>query len=191
MGWRGDNPFRKNLNILLYEWPNPHPEKEIATVDFLTVKDSDYVPVPILIGLTAATMRSDTGVVVDVIGTAGVKVRLGTQVTDIYYTGVAGLAKDHPYYDQAVAAHKAMVVDKKVQILDDVVTRNSAGQRIAYVFLAGEQDYMLNNFINARLIGDGLAKLGNFEGNNRHRMYLENLQMITQAGKKGLWAKEK
>jgi hypothetical protein len=33
--------------------------------------------------------------------------------------------------------------------------------------------------------------MGNFEGNNRHRMYLENLQMITQAGKKGLWAKEK
>jgi hypothetical protein len=191
VGWRGDNPLRKGLNILLYEWPNPHPDKEIASVDFLTVKESDYGPVPILIGLTAATMRSDTGVVVDVIGTAGVKVKLGTQVTEIYYTGVAGLAKDHPYYDQALAAHKAMVVGKKVQVQDDVVVKNSAGQRIADVFLAGEQDYMLNNFINARLIGEGLSKLGNFEGNNRHRMYLENLQMITQAGKKGLWAKEK
>ena len=191
VGWRGDNNLRKGLNILLYEWANPHPEKEIATVDFLTVKESDYGPVPILIGLTAATMRSDTGVVVDVIGTAGLKVKLGTQVTDIYYTGVAGLPKDHPYYEQALAAHKAMVLNQKVQILDDVVTKNSAGQRIAYVFLAGEQDYMLNNLVNGRLIGDGLAKMGNFEGNNRHRMYLENLQMITQAGKKGLWAKEK
>ncbi len=191
VGWKGDNNLRKGLVILLYEWPNPHPDRQIATVDFLTVKDSQYSAVPILVGLTAATMRSDSGIVVDVIGTAGLKVKLGTQVVDIYYTGVADLPKDHPYYEQAITAHKAMVVGKKVLVQDDVVTKNSSGQRIAYVFLAGEQDYQLNNFVNARLVGDGVAKMGNFEGNNRYRMYMENLQMITQAGKKGLWAKEK
>ena len=32
VAWRGDNPMRKGVSILLYEWPNPHPEKEIRQV---------------------------------------------------------------------------------------------------------------------------------------------------------------
>jgi hypothetical protein len=190
VAWRGDNPMRKGVSILLYEWPNPHPEKEIASVDFATVPENGFAPVPVLVGITAATMRSDQGVVVDVLGTGGVKVRLGTQVTDVCYSGVVGLEKSHPFYETAVQAHKAMVLDKKVVVRDDVVNKNAAGQRLAYVFLAGEQEWNLNNLVNARMIGDGLGKLGNFEGNNRHRMYLENLGMIARDSKKGLWARE-
>jgi len=39
--------------------------------------------------------------------------------------------------------------------------------------------------VNARIIGDGLGKLGNYEGNNRHRMYLENLGFIAQQREDG------
>ena len=190
IAWRGDNPMRKGVSILLYEWPSPHPDKEIASVDFATVPENGFGPVPVLVGLTAAAMRSDQGVVVDVLGTGGVKVRLGTQLTDVCYIGVAGLEKSHPFYQNAVQAHRAMVLDKKVLVRDDVVNRNAAGQRLAYVFLSGEQEWNLNNLVNARIIGDGLGKLGNFEGNNRHRMYLENLGLIARDSKKGLWAKE-
>jgi len=182
--------MRKGVSILLYEWPNPHPDKEIASVDFATAPENGFGPVPVLVGLTAATMRSDQGVVVDVLGTAGVKVRLGTQVADVCYIGVVGLEKSHPFYESAVQAHRAMVLDKKVLVRDDVVNRNTAGQRLSYVFLAGEQEWNLNNLANARIIGDGLGKLGNFEGNNRHRMYLENLGLIAHDSKKGLWARE-
>ena len=147
--------------------------------------------VPILAGITAATLSSDQGVAEDVIGTEGVRVRLGTQLVDVYYIGVKGLAKDHVFYADALAAHKAMVVGKKVNVLDDVVVKNSAGQRLAYVYLADPSGLLPGNMLNARVIGDGLGKLGNFEGNNRHRMYLENLGFIAGQGKKGLWAKEK
>jgi len=47
-----------------------------------------------------------------------VKVRLGNVVQDIYYIGTTGIAKEHPYYAQAVAAHKALVVGQKVTALD-------------------------------------------------------------------------
>ena len=190
VAWRGDNPMRKGVSVLLYEWPNPSPEKEIVSVDFATIPENEFGPVPVLVGLTAATMRSDQGVVVDVLGTAGLKVRLGTQVTDVCYIGVAGLDPKHPFYESAVQAHKAMVLDKKVVLRDDVVNKNQAGQRLTYVFLAGEQEHNLNNLVNARMIGDGLGKLGNFEGNNRHRMYLENLGMIARDSRKGLWGRE-
>jgi len=190
IAWRGDNPMHKGVTILLYEWPNPQPGKEIASVDFATVPENGFGPVPVLVGITAATMRSDQGVVVDVLGTGGIKVRLGTQVTDVCYIGVAGLDKSHPFYESAVQAHRAMVLGKKVLVRDDVVNKNTAGQRLAYVFLAGEQEWNLNNLVNARIIGDGLGKLGNFEGNNRHRMYLENLGLIAHDGKKGLWVRE-
>lgn len=188
IGFTGENPLRKGVLVFLYEWPNPHPEKEIAGIDFARVNE-EFNGVPVLVGITAATMKSDEGIVTDVTGVHGLKVQLGTQVVEVNYIGVGNLSEKHPYYEQAVAAHKAMVVGKKVIVQDDVVTTNQAGQRMAYVFLKG--DYHLRDLVNARIIGDGLGKLGNFEGNNRHRMYLENLSFISSQGKKGLWSTEK
>ena len=190
VGYKCDCTVRKNVIVLEYEWVNPSAQKEIATVDFCRY-DEKSDGVPILAGITAATLSSDQGVAEDVIGTEGVRVRLGTQLVDVYYIGVKGLAKDHVFYADALAAHKAMVVGKKVNVLDDVVVKNSAGQRLAYVYLADPSGLLPGNMLNARVIGDGLGKLGNFEGNNRHRMYLENLGFIAGQGKKGLWAKEK
>jgi hypothetical protein len=190
VGFQCDCTVRKNVIVLEYEWVNPHAEKEIATVDFCRF-DENSDGVPILAGITAATLSSDQGVAEDVIGVEGVRVRLGTQLVDVYYIGVKGLAKDAPFYADAVAAHKAMVVGKKVNVLDDVVVKTSAGQRLAYVFLSDPAGLLPGNMLNARVIGDGLGRLGNFEGNNRHRMYLENLGFIAQQGKKGLWGKEK
>ncbi len=188
VGFSGDNAIRKGVNVLLYEWVNPHPEKDIATVDF-TRATAGYGGIPLLVGLTAAVLRPDEGVVTDVIGLHGLKVRLGSQVVDIAYIGVAMLDEKHPFYNQALTAHKAMVIGKAVRMEDDVATMNAAGQRMAYVFL-GEGAIDLRDLVNARLIGDGISKLGNFEGNTRHRMYLENLGFIASQGKKGLWATE-
>jgi hypothetical protein len=188
IGFSGDNPLHKGVTIMLYEWVNPQPDKEIAGVDFARVDDY-YNSVPVMVGLTAAMLQSSEGLVTDVIGLHGVKVRLGTQVVDVNYIGVAALDERHPFYAEALAAHKAMVIGKKVNVQDDVVTVNATGQRMAYVFLS-EGDIDLRNLVNARLIGDGLSKLGNFEGNTRHRMYLENLGFIAGQGRKGLWAKE-
>jgi hypothetical protein len=169
---------------------NPHADKEIATIDFCRF-DEKSDGVPLLVGITAATLSADQGVVEDVIGTEGVRVRLGSQLTDVHYIGVKGLAKDDPFYEQALAAHKAMAVGKKVFVQDDVVVKNSAGARLSYVFLADPNGPAIQNMLNGRMIGDGLGRLGNFEGNNRHRMYLENLGFISSQSKKGLWAKEK
>ena len=121
------------------------------------------------------------------IGTAGLKIRLGSQVQDIYYIGVVGLPADSPFYARAVADHKALAVGQKVFLRDDVNARNQAGQRIAYVFLATENYENLRNLLNAKILGAGLGSLGNFEGNNQHRMYLENLGFIAKQGRKGMW----
>lgn len=183
IAWRGDNPMRKNVVLPGYEWTNPHPEKAIRDVDFMIVPESGSVPV--LVAITGAVSRPREGVVTGVIGTGGVKVQLGTQVEEIMYIGVVGLPADHPYYEKAVAAHKAMLAGQRVQIVDDVVTQNTAGQRIGYVYLGDV--FNINNLANARIIGDGLGKLGNFEGNSRQRMYLDNLGFIAQQRKAGLW----
>jgi hypothetical protein len=127
-------------------------------------------------------------VVTDVIGTQGVKVKLGSQVQEVCYIGVVGIPADHPYHARAVASHRALAVGQKVFLREDVNAKNQAGQRLAYVFLALERYENVRNLLNAKVIGDGLGSPGNFEGNNVHRMYLENLGFIARQGKKGMWA---
>lgn len=53
-----------------------------------------------------------------------------TGVEDVYYISVDGLARDHPYYAKALAAHKALAVGQKVLARDGVVAKNVAGQRL-------------------------------------------------------------
>ncbi len=187
VAWQGDNPMHRGVSLFGYEWVNPHPDREIRDVDFLKGPEAGEGVVPVLVGLSGATLQANEGVVVDVIGTQGVKVSVGSQVQEVYYIGVAGLPPDHPYYARAVAAHKALAVGQKVLLREDVSARNQAGQRIAYVFLALERYENVKNLLNAKVIGDGLGALGNFEGNNQHRMYLENLGFIARQGKKGMW----
>jgi len=49
----------------------------------------------------------------------------------------------------------------------------------------------IQNMFNAQVIAAGLGNLGNFEGNNRHRDYLNNLGFIATQNKKGIWSLEK
>ena len=190
VAWQGDNPMHKGVILPGCEWTNPHPDKEIATLDFETPEDSRYSAVPVLAAITGAVARPNRGTVVDIIGMRGVKVRLGTTVEEIYYIGSQGIPEDHPFREQAFAAHRELVAGKTVSLLDDAVTRDADGRRLAYVYL-GPSTYNPRNLLNAKLIGDGLAKLGGFAGNNRQRMYLENLGFIASQKKTGLWAEEK
>jgi hypothetical protein len=183
---RGDNPMHKGVVITGYEWVNPHPEKAIRDVDFLTTPTFEAVPG--LLGLTAARERPTEGVVTDIIGTRGLKVKLGTEVQEIYYIGSAGIDEKDAFYAKAIETHKAMMIGKKVLIQTDIVTQNSAGQKLAYVFM---DQVDVRNLVNGRIIGDGLGKLGSFEGNGRFRMYLENLGFIASQRKMGMWAGSK
>jgi hypothetical protein len=191
VAWKGSNPMVKAMGrwgIMLpgWEWPNPHPDKAIRELDFVAPPEGGYGCIPLLVAITAARTQTDTGLVTDVLGTAGVKVKLGTQEQDIYYIGSAGIEPKHPFHAQAVAAHRALVVGKKVRVVYDVVRQNSSGQALAYVYLPDEND----DLANAKIIGDGLGALGNFEGNNTQRMYFENLGFIAKQSKKGMWAAE-
>ena len=194
IAWTGSNPMVraiKRWGIMLpgWEWANPHPEKVITDIDFQTTPENNFQPVPCLVGITTAVMQADEGVVTGVIDTRGLKVRLGTQEREIYYIGVGGIEKGHWYYDQAVAAHKAMVVGQKVRIVHNVVSRNGAGQDIAYVYLGG--DTLAGNLVNGKLLAAGLARLGEFEGNDRLRMYMINLAEPAKWRKVGMWAGQK
>jgi hypothetical protein len=140
----------------------------------------------LLVGITAAAMPPDEGVVTDVIDTKGIKVKLGSQEKEIYYIGVGGIDAKHPFYAKAVAAHKAMVVGQKVTLVYDVVRQNNAGQTLAYVYLGATRD--AGNLVNARVLGEGLGELGNFEGNDRMRMYLMNTGEPAKWKKIGMWA---
>jgi hypothetical protein len=187
VAWQGDNPMHQGVILPGYEWTNPHPDRVIRDLDFLTAPESGYGPVPVLAAISGAVSRPTEGVVTDVIGIQGAKVRLGTQEEEVYYIGVAGLPADHPYYPQAVEAHRAMVVGQTVTLLSDVVTQDAAGHRLAYVYL-GRDPSNASQFVNAKLIGGGLSKLGNFEGNSRERVYLENVGFIASQKKVGLWS---
>lgn len=190
VAWQGDNPMHKGVILPGCEWINPHPEKEIATIDFETPEDCHYRAVPVLAAITGAVSRPSRGTVVDIIGTRGVKIRLGSTVEDIYYIGSAGIPEDHPYRKHALAAHRELVRGKAVSLLDDAVIRDAEGRRLAYVYL-GSNAYSARHLVNAKLIGGGLAKLGGFAGNDRQRMYLENLGFIARQKRTGLWAEEK
>jgi hypothetical protein len=190
VAWQGDNPMHKGVILPGCEWTNPHPGKKITTLDFETPEDSRYSAVPVLAAITAGVARPSRGTVVDIIGTRGVKVRLGTTVEDVYYIGAAGIPDNHPYRKRALAAHRAMVVGKAVSLSHDAVTRDADGHHLAYVYL-GTNTYNVRDLVNAKLIGGGLAKLGAFGGNGRQRMYLENLGFIASQKKTGLWAEGK
>ncbi|MCE5237460.1 hypothetical protein LLH23_03100 [bacterium] len=190
VAWRGDNPMHRGVTLPGWEWRNPHPDKVIRDLDFCTVPESGYVPVPVLVALTGAVARPAAGVVEDIIGTAGIKVRLGTQLQDVYYLGVAGLRPDHRVYQQALAAHRALVVGQKVYLQWDVVREDAEGRSIAWVYLDPDMS-RIAGLANARIIGDGLSPIGAFSGNDRHRTYLENLAFIAQQRKAGMWAEGK
>ena len=185
--WQGDNPMHKGVLLPGYEWTNQHPEKVIRDLDFLTLPESGYGPVPVLAGITGAVSKPMQGVVADVIGTEGIKVKLGTQEEEVRYIGVAGVPKEHAYYEQAVQAHRALVVGHVVTIQNDVVTRDTTGRWIAYVYL-GRDPTVASTFVNAKIICNGLSKLGNFEGNGRQRVYLENVGFIASQKKVGVWS---
>ena len=186
IAWTGDNPMHKNVVLCGYEWTNPRPDKAIRDVDFLTVPETGYGSVPVLVGITGAVHRSLQGIVTEVIGTRGVKIKLGTQDEEVYYIGVAGIPENDPFHAKAVAAHRAMVVGQKVTVQYDVVTHDADGHLLAYVFL-GSDTSELRSLLNAKVLGDGLGKVGDFDGNTRQEMYLENLAFIAKQRHAGMW----
>jgi hypothetical protein len=194
VAWKGQNPMTRAMNregVVLpgYEWVNPHPEKVIRDIDFLTVPENGLQSVPVLVAMTAATMQSDEGIVTDVINTRGIKVKMGDQVKEFYYIGLAGIEDSHPYCAKAVEAHRAMMVGKKVRMVYDVVRQNSKGQTMAYVYLG--DDVLAGALINGKVLGDGLSRLGDFEGNERMRMLLTNMGEPAKWKKVGMWAEER
>ncbi len=122
---------------------------------------------PVLAGITVAAVQGDEGVVTDVIGTRGVKVRIGNQVKDVYYIGLGGIEQSHPYYAKAVEAHRAMVVGQKVKIVYDAVRQDNDGHSVAYVYLGSGAS--TNALLNGKLLAAGLSRLGDFAGNDRMR----------------------
>jgi len=186
IAWQGDNPMRKGVVLPGFEWVNPHPQKPIRALDFVANPENPGA-VPALVAITAAVNRPQEGVVTDVVGTDGILVRFASQEQEVRYIGVSGPAREDPAYEQVVAAHRALAVGRKVLLVDDVVTHDAEGHRLVYVFL-GKDPYDVRNLLNAKLIGDGLGKPGNFAGNAQHRMYLENLGFIARQRKAGVWA---
>jgi endonuclease YncB( thermonuclease family) len=194
IAWTGANPMTKAVKrwgIMLpgWEWANPHPEKAIRDIDFVTTPENLYQPVPCLVAITAATIQGNQGVVTDVIGTRGLKVKMGDQEKEIYYIGVGGIEESHPYYAKAVEAHKAMVLGKTVNIVYDAVQKNNDGQLVAYVYLGSGTS--TEDLLNGKVLGVGLARLGDFAGNDRMRTYLMNTGEPAKWRKVGMWAEEK
>jgi hypothetical protein len=191
VAWQGIQPVF-NLPVILpgYEWQNPFPQKAIRSVDFLVVPGGYCEPVPMLVAITAAQRRADQGVVTGVTGTHGLKVKLGSGEITVRYIGCAGIDPEHPFHDRAVAAHRALAEGQPVTIQYDVVPRNEAGEALAYVYL-GVDALDENHLLNAKVIGEGLGKLGSFEGNDRYRMFLENLGFIAGQRKAGMWTEKK
>ena len=79
--WQGQNRMTRSQGrwgvwLPCYEWANPHPEKVIRNIDFCAVPKHDYGPVATLVGITAASLQADEGVVTDVINTRGIKVKI-------------------------------------------------------------------------------------------------------------------
>jgi hypothetical protein len=63
IAWEGENDFCKqfNLKLRLYAvtWRNPHPDKTVATIDFIT--NGKTAAAPFLVALTAETASKDKG----------------------------------------------------------------------------------------------------------------------------------
>ena len=70
---------------------NSEVERTIRDIDFRTVPESGYSSVPVLVAIPGAVSKPLERGVTDIIGTRGVKVRLGTQEHEITYIGVAGI----------------------------------------------------------------------------------------------------
>jgi len=200
LAWKGPNPTNKGMrkdgvSIYCYEWKNPEPAKNIKSIDFMTVPASGFSPVPALAGLTVAeTVKRKalpaSATVVDVIGTAGLKIEKGNRTFDIYYIGVKGLTPKHPYYKKAVEKHRKMCLGKKIDLHASAVKTDPEGNLLSYVYFSGEKKKSSNS-INAKILGQGLGEKGNFHGNNESQMDFGNLEFISKSNKTGLWRFEK
>ena len=122
------------------------------------------------------------------INTRGINVKMGDQVNEFYYIGLSGIEDKHSYSAKAVAAHRDMVVGKKVRIVYDALKQNNAGQTMAYVYLG--DDVLAGDVVNGKVLAAGLSRLGDFQGNDRMRMYLTNIGESTKWKKIGMWADE-
>jgi len=184
-GWTGPNGVGQKVTAYCYEWQNPHPEKEIATVDFLTEPKSGYAPVPILVGLTAATLHANEGVVEDVIGTKGIRVVPATGRSR-WLTSSDRPAEGTRLLCGRRGEAQDMVVGKQVRLVDDALTAEQG--RPALVLRSPRTNApAMDTMVNAMLIGEGLSDAGDYEANNRQRAYLENLKFIAEQSKRGMW----
>ena len=59
---------------------------------------------------------------------------------------------------------------------------------MAYVYVG--DDVLAGALINGKVLGDGLSRLGDFEGNERMRMLLTNMGEPAKWKKVGMWAQD-
>jgi hypothetical protein len=49
VAWSGKNPSAGTISVYSYRWQNPHPEKKVATIDFVCFKTGNTVPILVAI----------------------------------------------------------------------------------------------------------------------------------------------
>jgi hypothetical protein len=193
VAWKGPNGVnRDGVSIYCVEWLNPHPENAIVSVDFMTTPASGYVPIPVLVGLTAAVKSGEQrslptqGKIVGLLGTHGFKIQTDNGLAEVYAIGIKNQLPTEAYYAEATTQIKRLCLNQDIVIRYGAVKHDPEDRLIAYLYFKGD-DANITSSINSKLVGDGICDISNFHGNAPYQSYFNNLQSIAKANKMGLW----
>ncbi len=189
--WQGQNRMTRSQGrwgvwLPCYEWANPHPEKVIRDIDFCAVPKHDYGPVATLVGITAASLQADEGVVTDVINTRGIKVKIGDAGKGSVLHRRGRHRREAPVLCEGPRSTQGHGGRQEGQAR---LRRRPAEQCRSDARLRVYRRRSRHGQPRQRTHrGQRPGALGDFQGNDRLRMYLMNTGEPAKWHKVGMWA---
>ena len=112
-----------------------------------------------------------------------IEVELGGRTYRLRYIGVDSPEREEPFYEEAFDFNRKLVEDETVTLVRDVSETDQYGRLLRYVYLDD------GTFVNAALIGSGMARLVTFPPDVAQTDYLRRLQAEAKDAAAGMWSR--
>lgn len=100
----------------------------------------------------------------------------------VRYIGVDSPEREEPFYQEATDLNIDLVKDETVILVRDVSETDQYGRLLRYVYLPD------GTFVNAEMIGQGMARLVTFPPDVAQTDYLKSLQDEARRAGRGMWS---
>lgn len=136
----------------------------------------------LLPSICSCTSPPDTALVTQVIDGDTIIIEGGYRVRYIGIDAPEVYPRPEAYGIQAWQANRELVEGKRIHLERDISETDKYGRLLRYVYVDGI-------FVNAELVGQGLAQAKAYPPDTKYQGYLEKLEQEARKAERGIWAK--